>query len=173
LQVSIDPSRSSPLGAFKAVLRQAALRRKLVVAVILIALFVVVVVVWVGMNSTLTATERRVTGSWIINQSHGRTDIYTFTADRQFFASRLDSSSVPIGEDPPAPGESWCVRDNTLLFRPSKGGPFGLNNLLPWIHATSKWRILSLSDETLIVDGGPGTKQLVWKRSPTTPGRMQ
>jgi hypothetical protein len=160
------------LGAFKAVLRQAALRRKLVVAVILIALFVVVVV-WVSMNSTLTATERRVTGSWIINQSHGRTDIYTFTADRQFFASRLDSSSVPIGEDPPAPGESWCVRGNTLLIRRSKGGPFGLYNLIPWIHADLKWRILSLSDETLIVDGGPGTELLVWKRSPTTPGRMQ
>jgi hypothetical protein len=156
---------------FETILRKAKFRRLLIVGVILTALLVVVV--WVRINSALTATERRVAGSWIINQAQGRTDIYTFTADRQFFASRLNSSGVTIGEDPPAPGESWCVRDNTLVIRRSKGGPFGLKNLLPWIHADLKWHIDSLSDDTLVVDGAPGTEQLVWKRSPTTPGRMQ
>jgi len=68
--------------------------------------------------------------------------------------------------------ESWRVQDNTLVIRRSKGGPFGLYNLLPWIHANVRWHIVSLTDDTLIVDGGPGTKQLVWIRSPTTPGRM-
>jgi hypothetical protein len=137
----------------------------------LIALLVVVV--WVGINTALTATERRAAGSWIINQSQGRTDIYTFTADRQMLASRVDSSGVPIGEDPPAPEESGCVRDNTLVIRRSKGGPSGSQTCFPGVHADLNWHIVSLSDDTLIVDGGPGTKQLVWKRSPTTPSRLQ
>jgi hypothetical protein len=155
----------------KAIVRKTTLRRSLVVVSALIA--VLVVIVWVRMRSALTATERRVACSWIINQAQGRTDLYTFTANRQFFASRLNSSGVPIGEDPPAPGESWCVQDDALLIRRSKGGPFGLYNLLPWIHADLKWHIISLTDDTLTVDGGPGTKPLVWKRSPTAAGRMQ
>jgi len=144
---------------------------RLMVAVILIALLVGVV--WARMNAALTATERRVAGSWIIAKPPGQTHVYTFTADRQMLASTVNSFGVTIAEDPPAPGESWCVQDDTLLIRRSKGGPFGLYNLLPWIHADLKWHIVSLSDDTLIVDGGPGTEKLVWKRSPTTPGRMQ
>jgi hypothetical protein len=153
------------------ILRKVTLRNLLILAATLIA--VLALIVWVRMSSALTAEERQVAGSWIIDQLPGRTRVYTFTADRQFFASDLNSSGVPIGEDPPAPGESWCVQNDTLLFRRSKGGPFGLYNLIPWIHATSKWRVRSLSDDTLIVDGGPGTKPLIWKRSPTTPRRMQ
>ena len=155
----------------KAIVRKTTLRRSLVVVSALIA--VLVVIVWVRMNSALTAEERSVAGSWIINQMPGRTGVYTFTTDRQFFASDLNSSGVPINEDPPAPGERWFVQNDTLLIRRSKGGPFGLYNLLPWIHADLNWHIISLSDDTLIVDGGPGTKPLVWKRSPTTAGRMQ
>jgi len=130
------------------------------------------VVVWVTRNSALTAEERRVAGSWIIRQSPGRTDVYTFTADRQMLAIRVDSKGVTVDEDPPAAGESWSVRDETLVIRRSKGGPFGLYNLVPWIHATGRWHIVSLTDDTLIVDAGPGTQKLVWKRSPTTPRRL-
>jgi len=151
--------------------RKARLRRSLILATTLIA--VLVVIVWVRMSSALTAEERRVAGSWIIDKSQGRTDIYTFTADRQMLASRVNSKGVTIGEEPPEAGESWCVQENTLLIRRSKGGPFGLKNLLPWIHADLKWHIISLTDDTLIVDGGPGTKPLVWKRSPTTPARLR
>jgi hypothetical protein len=90
----------------------------------------------------------------------GQTHVWTSTADRQFFATALNCSGVPIGEDPPASGESWCVHNDTLLIRRSKGGPFGLKNLLPWVHVDLNWHIDSLSDVTLIVDGGPGSKQL-------------
>jgi hypothetical protein len=154
----------------QAIVRKMPLGRLFVVAVIAIALLGVVV--WVTRNSALTAEERRVAGSWIIRQSPGQTDVYTFTADRQMLASRVDGKGLTVDEDPPAAGESWSVRDETLMIRRSKGGPLGLYNLVPWIHATSSWHIVSLTDDTLTVDGGPGTKQLVWKRSPTTPRRL-
>ncbi len=156
--------------AFKSIFGETKLRRLLIVAVILIALLVGVV--WARMNAALTATERRVAGSWIIAKPPGATHVYTFTADRQMLASTVNSFGVTIAEDPPEAGESWCVHENTLVIRRSMGGPFGLKHLLPWIHANVRWHIVSLTDDTLIVDGGPGTKQLVWIRSPTTPGRM-
>ena len=156
---------------FETILRKAPLRRQLIVAVILIALLVGLV--WAKMNAALTATERRVAGSWIIDKPPGKTHVYTFTADRQMLASTVNSKGVTIAEDPPEAGESWCVHENTLVIRRSKGGPFGLRNLLPWIHATLRWHIVSLTDDTLIVDGGPGTEKLVWNRSPTTPRRLR
>jgi hypothetical protein len=128
------------LKTISAVLRQATLRSKLVVAAIVIALCVGVV--WARMRSALTPAERHIVGSWIIAKpTNQTTDLYTFTADRQFFASRIDRYGVTIGEDPPAPGETWWVQDKTLLIRRSKGGPFGLYNLLPWIHADLAYRL--------------------------------
>ena len=98
----------------KAIVRKTTLRRSLVVVSALIA--VLVVIVWVRMNSALTAEERSVAGSWIINQMPGRTGVYTFTTDRQFFASDLNSSGVPIDEDPPAPGEPRSCRTTRCSF---------------------------------------------------------
>ena len=155
----------------KSIAPKTTLRLSLILATSLIA--VLVVIVWVRMSTALTAEERRVAGSWIVDKSQGRTEIYTFTADRQMLASRVNSKGVTIGEVPPEAGESWCVQENTLVLRRSKGGPFGLYNLFPWIHAGLRWHIVSLTNDTLIVDGGPGTKQLVWKRSPTTPQRLR
>ena len=69
----------------------------------------VVGLVWARMSLALTATERGIVGSWIIDKPQGQTRFVTFTADRQLFVSTIDALGVTVAEDPPAPGESAGV----------------------------------------------------------------
>jgi hypothetical protein len=149
-----------------------ALRRSLIVVATLIA--VVVVIVWARSNSALSATERRVAGSWML----GSSGIYTFTADRHFLVHLVDSKGVAKFFSQPC---DWSVQDEFLVLRSTRYDewrairdewPRSISHLF-FGPTTTKWHIVSLTDDTLIIDGGTGAKPRVWKRLPTTLGSMQ
>jgi hypothetical protein len=136
-------------------------------AIVLVALLTLIVagLLCAQHRWLLTATERKLVGSWVMADSPTTTRVLNFTSDRRATGRVVDRSGATVGEIFGDKDETWFVDGQTVFIR---RGPKGSPSLLELISGNDRlweeWPIVSLTDDTLVVGNERWSLRLVRNR---------
>jgi hypothetical protein len=127
--------------------------RRTAVALAALPIALVVGILWAGNRHALTASEQKLVGTWIRDQSPGVKRVLTLDASRHVHACDVNAANVVVAEVLGDKQETWYVADqNLFLRRGRKGRP----PLREWLGDSSnwwdKWHITFQSADTLILE---------------------